>query len=88
MVDLISNCDKTKPIFRDKTGQKGTLGIQLSLSSSGRKHLAHFLPALPAVSHTVSSDFPEEHSEAGQLTCRKQGDDAARVRGSIPCAAL
>lgn len=61
------NCDKTKPIFTDKKGQKGrsassSLSLPLQLSSSWPTFLP---PALPAVSHTVSSDFPEEPSTEG-----------------------
>lgn len=70
-------------------GQKGRQhpALSQSLSSSSSRKLAHFLPALPAVSHTVSSDFPEEHSEGKGFTGGLAGTDAAAVSGSIPFAA-
>lgn len=70
-------------------GQKGRQhpALSQSLSSSSSRKLAHFLPALPAVSHTVSSDFPEEHSEGKGFTGGLAGTDAAGVSGSIPFAA-
>ena len=43
--------------------------------------------SLPAASHTVRSHFPQEPSEGGGFTGTQQGREAARVGGSIPCAA-
>lgn len=57
------------------------------------QHPAHLGPlffflVIPAVSHTVSSNFPEEYSEASGFIGTLQGTKAARVSGPIPYAAL
>lgn len=77
---------KNKPVCADKTGHKGRLASS-SLRSSSRRHLAHFLPALPAVSQPVSSDFPEKHEEAGSFTCGQHAHDVAVASGLTPRAA-
>lgn len=70
---------------------KRTFSIQLacscslSLSSSSRKHLSHFCPALPAASHTVSLDFPQEHSEGSWFIGTQEGTEVAWLSGSISC---
>lgn len=83
------NCDKTD-IPQIKKDER-TFSIQLarscslSLSSSSRKHLSHFCAALPAASHTVSLDFPQEHSEGSRFIGTQQGTEVAWLSGSISC---
>lgn len=70
------NCDKTDiPQIQkhEKDIQHPARSRSLSLSSSSRKHLSHFCPALPAASHTVSLDFPQEHSEGSRFIGTQEG---------------
>lgn len=76
----------------DKKARKGhsassslARSCSLSLSSSSRKHLSHFCPALPAASHTVSLDFPQEHSEGSRFIGTQEGTEVAWLSGSISC---